>query len=258
MENISLLASEVTAENVQLKSEELEVITNPSFVSGSETAELPKVLYRRMLSGRTVNKASLTNIFEKVWQNKVGVIVEDYTEGIVILTFGSEAVKNIVIKGQPWNFSGSYLILVEADAMEQVNAESFQKIPFWVQVYGIPPGHLTKPYGERLGNEIANSMGEFMDFDENYRCSFMRIRVGLDISRTLLREEMENGHMPILQYNDSLKTTGLGHVAINDVNRGQQFNKKQFQNVTDATAQAYPKALLMDSVSKRLKVGNTG
>ncbi|KAL8146888.1 hypothetical protein AgCh_004572 [Apium graveolens] len=100
-------------------------------------------------------------------------------------------------------------------------------------------------------------MGEFMDFDGNYRRSFMRLRVGLDISGPLLREELENGHNPILQYNDSLKTIGLSHVAVNNVNIGQKFNKKQFQYDADATAQVYPKALLMDSEAKRMKVGNT-
>ena len=77
--------------------------------------------------------------------------------------------------------------MVEADAMNQITIDSFQKISFWVQVYGIHPSLLGKPYGESLGKEIANSMGEFVDFDRSYRSSFMRFRVGLHSSRALLR-----------------------------------------------------------------------
>lgn len=187
MENAELFASKVVADDLLLKSNELEVITNPSFGLDSEIKEVPKVVYGRLLSGRSVNKVGLKNMLEAVWQNKAGVKIEDYTEGIVILTFGSEVIKNRLMKGQPWNFSGSYLVLIEADAMEQVTVDSFQKIPFWVQVYGIPPGHLAKPYGERLGKEIANSMGEFLEFDRNYRPNFMRVRVGMDSSGPLLR-----------------------------------------------------------------------
>lgn len=87
-------------------------------------------------------------------------------------------------------FAGNYLIVIEADAMTQVTAESFQQIPFWVQVSGIPLGHLVKPYGEMLGKEIANSMGEFMEFDPYYRSKFMRIRVGLDSKKPLLRGKL--------------------------------------------------------------------
>lgn len=113
--------------------------------------------------------------------------IEDYTEGIVIPTFDSEAVKNRIVRGQPWNFSGGYLVLIEADAMEQINPESFRKILFWVQAYGIPPGYLVKPYGEILGKEIANSMGEFMEFDDKYRSSFIRFKVKLDSAKPLIR-----------------------------------------------------------------------
>ena len=159
MEKTEILSITGEPEKRQLKSNELEVITNTSLVLDSDLGEIPKVLYRRMLSGKSVNKVRLKNMFESLWQNKGGVRIEDYTEGIVILTFESEAVKNRVIRGQPWYFTGSYLILVEADAMNQVSVDSFQKISFWVQVYGIPPGLLAKPYGESLGKEIANSRG---------------------------------------------------------------------------------------------------
>ncbi|KAL8098863.1 hypothetical protein AgCh_031545 [Apium graveolens] len=71
-------------------------------------------------------------------------------------------------------------------------------------------------------------------------------------------EELENGHNPTLQYNDSLKTTGLSHVAVNNGISDQKFNKKQIQYDADANSQAYPKALSMDSATKRLKVGNIG
>lgn len=38
-----------------------------------------------------------------------------------------------------------------------------------------------------MGKEIANCIGEFMEFDQNYRSSFMRIRAKVDPFRPLLR-----------------------------------------------------------------------
>ncbi|XP_017258044.1 uncharacterized protein LOC108227417 isoform X2 [Daucus carota subsp. sativus] len=192
MDKETIPLTEGDALKLQLKSNELEVITNPSNVLEYSDSELPKVIYARMLSGRAINKIGLKNMFESIWQRKAGVTIEDYTDGIIILKFESEAVKNRIIRGQPWAFGGSYLILIEADAMTQITAESFQKIPFWVQVHGIPPGLLAKPYGEKLGKEIANSMGEFMEFDPTHQSSFMRFRVGLDSTKALLRGKFLN------------------------------------------------------------------
>lgn len=76
--------------------------------------------------------------------------------------------------------------------MVQITIELFKHIPFWVQVYGIPMGYLVKPFGERLGEIIANSLGQYIEFDPNYRQGFMRIRVRLDTCKPLLRGKLLN------------------------------------------------------------------
>ena len=300
MEKETVPLAEGDLGKLQLKSNELEVITNPSNVLEFSTSVLPKVIYARLLSGKTINKIGLKNLFESIWQGKAGVKVEDYTDGIIILNFDSEAVKNRTIRGQPWAFGGSYLILVEVDAMTQVNTESFHKIPFWVQVHGIPPGLLVKPYGERLGKEIANSMGDFMEFDPTCQSSFMRFRVGLDSTKALLRgkflnldknkdniwvsfryerlskfcsfcghinhiqkdcaalvKELERGHKPTLQYNVSLKTTGLNYGPYQMESQVQELDPKQISVSVDSTRMV-PNAEIVDSNAKRLKTGATG
>ncbi|KAK1397877.1 hypothetical protein POM88_007740 [Heracleum sosnowskyi] len=188
MANKETFPSDVSSETLQLKPQELEVISDPSLNIGNEVVEIPNVIYGRMLSGRSVNKKGLKNLFESLWQSKASVKIEDYTEGIVTLTFESEVVKNRILRGQPWHFAGSYLILMEANAMVQITTtELLQQIPFWVQVHGLPLGFLVKPLGERLGKKIANSMGQFMEFDPNYQRNLMRFRVLLDTSKPLQR-----------------------------------------------------------------------
>ena len=97
MEKTVLLPTEGEPEKLLPKPKEVEVITNTSLVLDSDLVEIPKVLYGRMLSGKSVNKVGLKNMFESLWRNKGGERIEGYTEGIVILTFESEAVKNRVI-----------------------------------------------------------------------------------------------------------------------------------------------------------------
>lgn len=46
-----------------------------------------------------------------------------------------------------------------------------------------------------------------------------------------LMEELECGNNPVLQYNDSLKTKGLGHVIPMDVNMPQKSNNKTLSRI---------------------------
>lgn len=246
------LLDNTTPDTIQLQAQELDVISNQPLLTETELDDISKVVYARMITGKSINKPGLKNMIASLWQNKVGVQIEDYSDGIIILTFETQAGKNRMLKGQPWQFAGSYLILTEARASEQISAELFSQITFWVQVHGVPPAHMSKPHGERLGKAIANSMGEFLDFDHNNRRRFLRFQVRLDVTRPLLRgkllnleknkdniwvflryeklskfcyfcgcldhiqkgcalllEEIEKGHAPVMQYDDSLKAKGL-------------------------------------------------
>lgn len=71
--------------------------------------------------------------------------------------------------------------------MMKITTDLSKHIPFWIQVYGVPPGLFFKPYVERLVKELANSKGEFLEFDPNGRHSFKCFRVQLDSSEPLPR-----------------------------------------------------------------------
>lgn len=70
MENIGMLPIETPTETLQLKPQELEIISNPSLNIVTEEIEIPNVIYGRMLSGRPVNKQGIKNVLESLWQKK--------------------------------------------------------------------------------------------------------------------------------------------------------------------------------------------
>ncbi|KAM6589247.1 hypothetical protein CsatA_011852 [Cannabis sativa] len=155
-----------------------------------ETLDYSKVVFGRSLSNKAVNKGGLKRFFEAKWQNNAGVKVEDYNDGIFILTFDRQSVKSRVLRGQPWYFSGNYLVLVDSEGLNQITVENFKHVPIWVQVFGIPLHRINKS----LGMEIASHLGEFLEF-HNKR-TFMRIRVLWESSKPLekgMNFESENG-----------------------------------------------------------------
>ncbi|KAF4391974.1 hypothetical protein F8388_004303 [Cannabis sativa] len=214
-----------------------------------ETLDYSKVVFGRSLSNKAVNKGGLKRFFEAKWQNNAGVKVEDYNDGIFILTFDRQSVKSRVLRGQPWYFSGNYLVLVDSEGLNQITVENFKHVPIWVQVFGIPLHRINKS----LGMEIASHLGEFLEF-HNKR-TFMRIRVLWESSKPLekgmnfesengkismsisfryeriskfcyycgcldhidrncldLMEKIEEGYNPPMNYDDQIKTAGLEHM----------------------------------------------
>jgi hypothetical protein len=89
----------------------------------------------------------------------------------------------------PWYFDNHLLILdvlPENGVPSQVN---LRFVPFWVQVHDIPTGLMS----EKVGKEIANFIGEFLEYDaknnSNYLRSYMKIRVLMDVTKPLKRQK---------------------------------------------------------------------
>ena len=231
----------------QPKPLELRVVPSTDTLAVTENDEYSRVVFGRSISNRFINKAGLMKMFNQLWQNKACEKVEDYTDGIFILTFASITIKNRVLRGQPWNFAGSYLVLIDPSGLDQITDANFKGISFWTHVYGIPFRNICPS----LGKDIANTIGNFIEYDSTKR-PFMRFRVSLDFSKPIQKgikldlglqrdpiwisfkyerlnkfcffcgcldhvqkncvtflEEIENGLNPILVYDESLKADPL-------------------------------------------------
>ncbi|KAF4401537.1 hypothetical protein G4B88_001731 [Cannabis sativa] len=239
------------SETIRLHPQELVVISATNSATESGPVVLPNIVYGKLLTDKPFNPQSCRNFFSGLWRKQPGITMEEATDGMFLITFQSEFVKQRIIRGQPWHFLGHYLSLVESSGINQVVVEDFKNISFWIQVHGIP----IKNINETLGSKIGMIIGTFAEYDAENSRTFMRIRVLWDINRPLLRgmlfegedqlsnmwisfkyerlntfckfcglldhvhtecvallEEIEAGTRPILQYDDKIKTTGLDHM----------------------------------------------
>lgn len=100
-----------------------------------------------------------------------------------------------MLKGSPWTFNNHLLLLYQLQWGEDPLKVPLIYSPFWVQINNIPIGF----YSENLAAQIRNFIGVFMEYDgsslgkENR--NYMRIRVQVDIRRSLKRKKrlMFNG-----------------------------------------------------------------
>ncbi|GKV17011.1 hypothetical protein SLEP1_g27572 [Rubroshorea leprosula] len=114
-------------------------------------------------------------------KEEVGVHLEDgdeielvteqssyYLVGTVLIRkrYNMEAMENTltgrVLAIGPWKFSSHVMALREAQGGKRITKEDLYEVPFWIQIYGLPPDCLIAGTGKRLG-EV---MGHLLEVDD--------------------------------------------------------------------------------------------
>ncbi|CAN1744882.1 hypothetical protein LINPERHAP1_LOCUS2262 [Linum perenne] len=92
--------------------------------------------------------------------------------------------------GGPWSFDNNLLMLHELKPRDNIHEVPLFYTAFWVHINDLS----SEFYSEIVGRAIGNWMGEFLEYDENNQFTrdepCMRIRVKLDVRRSLKREKV--------------------------------------------------------------------
>ncbi|GLT32987.1 hypothetical protein SLA2020_076140 [Shorea laevis] len=88
---------------------------------------------------------------------------------------------------EPWHFANHVMVLQEMPAGEQVTRDELYEVPFWIQIHGLPPDHLTTETSKRIGDEL----GRCVDIDDggsnSWRVEYIRVRVFIDTRKPIRR-----------------------------------------------------------------------
>jgi hypothetical protein len=126
---------------------------------------------------------------ETFWSPVKGVKIEEIEPGLYSFQFNHHLDMQRILKKGPWYFDNHLLVLDVIPENGNLNQVTLQFVPFWIQVHDIPTGLMS----EKVGTEIANFIGEFLEYDaknnSNYLRSYMRIRVLLDVTKPLKRQK---------------------------------------------------------------------
>jgi hypothetical protein len=139
----------------------------------------------RFLTNRPIRTDMMKVAMAGVWSPVRGVTVKRSNSGVFVFQFHHHLDVQRVLKGGPWFFNKHMLILGPMAEAEQPEQVALYSVPFWVQVHNLPAGAMS----EKNGKQIAESMGEFLEYDaknnSSYWRKYMRIRVMLDVRRPL-------------------------------------------------------------------------
>lgn len=119
----------------------------------------------------------------------MGINIKEIEQGIFLFQFYHKDDMNWVLRGGPWSFDNSMLVIAEVPKGEEPLNVPLWYLNMWIQIYGLPSGIMTEVVGRQLGNFF----GEFLEYDHKNNTSnwreYMRIKVKIDVRKPLKRRK---------------------------------------------------------------------
>ncbi|XP_060958296.1 uncharacterized protein LOC133030098 [Cannabis sativa] len=147
-------------------------------------------IFCEIFSRRGHNPKQFFNFITRNWTRRFPVDTSTYDTDVYMVTFGCQGDLLRVLSKKPWHFQNQHLVLCLPSTLQNASLDSITIIRFWVQVFHLP---LLSKY-EHLAQIIGGLIGNFIDVHEDSLNEgwgpFLRIRVGVDVSKPLLRGQM--------------------------------------------------------------------
>ncbi|KAK2648273.1 hypothetical protein Ddye_015762 [Dipteronia dyeriana] len=225
-------------------------------------------LVGKVLSNKLVNMDAFIHLIPKIWKIKKEVEIEVVDGNMFSFTFKCAEDGRLVFKGGPWRFDKALLVLVEPKENGDIQAMSFNKATFWVQIHNVPLLCMTKEIEIFLGKMI----GEFREIDvgPSGECVGHTLGlkaediVGVDTRLQHSDVDVDNGTKepgPII-----LDTTRLllgetdignkGHVAGPKIGKWKRWACDGTWSMTSEDSEAQPGKRISDTKSEGLCVGD--
>lgn len=172
--------------NLSLSDDEEELELQPE-INSTQIADPNLRLVGRFLTNRPIRTYMMMEKIETFWNPVRGVKIQELEPNLFTFQFYHHLDLQRILRKGPWYFDNHLLILDTIPENTNPNLVALQTVPFWIQVHDLPAGYMS----EKVGIDIANSIGQFIEYDakngSNYLRQFMKIRVLLDVTKPLKR-----------------------------------------------------------------------
>ncbi|KAJ1390041.1 Zinc knuckle CX2CX4HX4C [Sesbania bispinosa] len=144
------------------------------------------IIVAKVFTEKTVHVNSLSNSLNSIWNALQGFKVVDLGEKLFQLFFHNVRDADRALKGNPWIFRHSWMVLRRWECGLNPRDMDFDSIPVWLQIWGLPVHCRT----QQMGKKIGASMGRVLEsniYEVQGRGSYVRTLVEIDAKNPLLR-----------------------------------------------------------------------
>ncbi|MCH94785.1 hypothetical protein A2U01_0015752 [Trifolium medium] len=153
-----------------------------------EQMDLRWCLVGRFLCEKAIHFNSMRVRMADIRKPLKGVTIKEAKSGTFLFHFAHPLDMEAVLNGGPWTFDNNMLLLERVQLGMQIEHIPLFHATLWVQIHNLPMGLMK----EKVGIELANYIGSFVEYDKNNNTSFwrqfMRIRVKIDVRQPLKKD----------------------------------------------------------------------
>ncbi|CAA0818874.1 Unknown protein, partial [Striga hermonthica] len=175
LKGIDLSESEVTA--IELR--DLDIKTSAE--------ECEYSLFGKVIGDRKASLLGIRRTMSNIWQIKSPMEVKELKNNFFQFIFGNKEDKKKVVAGVNWIFENQYLILREWEEGLHEQHKTFTELKLWVQVNNIPLNWLCTEVGRKIGKIFNQIQNVIVVKAGGSRGSYLRILVGVDVTKPLPR-----------------------------------------------------------------------
>lgn len=145
------------------------------------------MLIGKIVADRVLNRGAVKTILAKAWGNPDGLKIADLGVNKYAFVFRKREEMQEILKQGPWFILNRMINLQEWKQDVVMDEVDFSRMPFWIQLHGLPLGAMS----EENAIKIASQIGETTEVEE-WRvegCAlrgFIRVRVVVNILKPLL------------------------------------------------------------------------
>ena len=122
-----------------------------------------------------------------VWKMGLDLRIVDVGDGLFQFKFTLESQLKWVLNNGPWSFDNHPLVLRQWERGMTAASVTFQTLPIWIQIWGLPFDLLT----EETGRDIGNGIGKVVEIDATAfttdQARFIRIRLEVPLDKPIRR-----------------------------------------------------------------------
>ena len=174
-------------QRISLTEEEGEVIKVRGTQRGKTLEECSLSLIGRFLTTQYYNQRAAKALLRSVWKLGSDLKIVDVGEGLFQFKFKMESQLTWVVHNGPWSFEGHILLLKRWELGMTARTVTFQSIPFWVQIWGLPFDLIN----EEAALDIGGGLGRVVEVDtkpfSSEQARFLRVRVEIPLDKPIRR-----------------------------------------------------------------------
>ncbi|CAN0917031.1 hypothetical protein LINGRAHAP2_LOCUS30060 [Linum grandiflorum] len=164
-------------------------VTVPEAAADAQTDHFTLCALGTFVTERTINFNAMRTQMANLWRPREGISISDKGEGLILFRFYHPLDLELVLEGVPWTFDQNLLALQALVPGDDITKVPLHEVDFWVHAYGFS----AEFYSEMVGKALGDALGKYLTYDEYNmyvdQDSCMRLRVKLDVRKSLLREK---------------------------------------------------------------------